>query len=54
VVVIAQGLGATASGWSAANLGYAPHFAFAAGLCLVPLVLVLRWPRAQVERFALR
>lgn len=54
VVVIAQGLGAVFSGYSAARLGYAGHFAFATALCLWPLWLVLRWPREAPPRFGLR
>lgn len=52
VVVLAQGLGAMASGWSAAQLGYVGHFALAAGLALVPLLVVAGVARGR-ERFQL-
>lgn len=52
VVVLAQGLGAMASGWSAARFGYVGHFALAAGLALVPLFVVAALARGR-ERFQL-
>lgn len=54
VVVIAQGLAAIASGWTASELGYVGHGIVATFVCLAPLLLVLRWPREAPERFALR
>lgn len=41
-VVFATGFASTASGWTAARLGYAGHFALAAGLSLLAVALVAR------------
>lgn len=42
IVVLAQGLGALASGFSAGWLGYVAHFLLAAALCLFAVAMVLR------------
>ena len=54
VVVIAQGLGAILSGYTAARLGYANHLLLATILCALPIVMVARWPASAPDRFALR
>ncbi len=49
VVVMAQGLAATFSGYSAATLGYEGHFALAVALALVPIFVVSRMARGDVR-----
>jgi len=48
-VVIATGLASTVSGFSAGALGYAPHFALAAALCVAAVVgVAVLFPRTGV------
>ncbi len=47
VVVLAQGLAATFSGYSAANLGYEGHFGLAVALAVVPILVVARMARGE-------
>lgn len=52
LVVIATGLAAALSGVSAGALGYAVHFALAAAISILAIVIVARieWPRASADR----
>lgn len=52
VVVLAQGVFAVASGWSAARLGFEGHLLVATALCLVPVVWLAR-VRSGSARFRL-
>ncbi|MBZ5713554.1 MFS transporter [Nannocystis pusilla] len=48
VVVLATGVGASLSGFSAANFGYTDHFLIAAGMCVLgTLPAVLHWRRVR-------
>jgi len=52
VVVLAQGGAGVASGWSAANLGYAGHFLLGVALCTAAVPVVASLPRHR-GRFGL-
>jgi predicted MFS family arabinose efflux permease len=48
VVVLATGVGASLSGFSAARFGYTDHFLIAAGMCVLgTLPAVLHWRRVR-------